>query len=72
MGLLNIRSLRNKTDYISEVLNELSLDILCLTETWLLESDLNVIKAALPRTYSIMSAPRPHDQSGGGVAIVYA
>ena len=72
MGLLNIRSLRNKIGYISELLNELSLNILCLTETWLLESDLNIIHAALPKTHSIISVPRLRNQSGGGVAIVYS
>lgn len=53
-------------------MNELNLDILCLTETWLLESDINVIRAALPETYAILSVSRPHDQSGGGVATVYS
>ena len=73
MGLLNARSMRNKIDYINEILNEFSLDILCLTETWLLESDLNLICAALPRTHSIISVPRPHgNHQGGGVAVVYS
>lgn len=73
LGLLNVRSLRNKMDHICEILDERNLDVLCLTETWLFESDLNIIQAALPKTHSIINVPRPRgDHPGGGVAVVYS
>ena len=72
MGLLNIRSMRNKVACVCEILGELYLDLLCLTETWLVESDLNTIQAALPTTHSIISVPRPGNKPGGGVAIIYS
>lgn len=74
IGLLNIRSLRNKVDYIVELLNEFNLDLLCLTETWLLGSDAGVIEAALPRTHELLQVPRPPNLGvrGGGVALVYS
>ena len=60
-------------DHINEILCEFNLDILCVTETWLFESDINIILAALPKTYSIISVPRSeNDHPGGGVAIIYS
>ena len=74
VGLLNIRSVRNKICYVAEILDEFSLDVLCLTETWLLASDVGVIGAALPKTYSLLHAPRPPGvwTRGGGVAVIYS
>jgi len=63
--------MRNKLPHITETLNEFSLDILCLTETWLIESDMNIIMAALPKSYSILHVPRKQG-TGGGVALVYS
>ena len=74
VGLLNIRSMRNKLLYIGELINEFRLDLLCLTETWLLESDISVIEASLPKTHSVLLVPRPLCMGGrgGGIAVVYS
>ena len=48
MGSFNTRSARNKLHHIAETLNEFDLDILCLTETWLFPSDIDIVRAALP------------------------
>ncbi len=72
IGLLNSRSVRNKMESICEILTQSSLDIFCLTETWMLESDIGVIDCALPRSHSIISVPRPNSRTGGGVAIIYS
>ena len=74
IGLLNVRSLRNKVHYVAELLREFNLDMLCLTETWLLESDADVVEAALPRTHELLQIPRPPGLGcrGGGVALVYS
>ena len=71
-GLLNIRSIRNKLCFIAETLTEHNLDILCLTETWLLSSDVAVVGAALPPSYSFHHVPRPMGVRGGGVGLVHS
>lgn len=58
MGLFNARSMRNKLTYIAETLREYNLDVLCITETWLLHSDIDVVRAALPNSYSLFHVPR--------------
>ena len=69
--MLNIRSLRNKIDHIVETLLEFGLDIFCLTETWLLPSDIGIVRAALPSSFSVFHAPRASER-GGGVAVIYS
>ena len=69
IGLLNTRSMRKKLLYISESLMEFDIDVLCLTETWLMESDHDLVKAELPNSYSMVQVPR--DSHGGGVAVIY-
>ena len=72
IALYNVRSIRNKLEYISESLIEFGIDIMCLTETWLVESDTNVVIAALPDCYSMLHVPRSGMGSrGGGVALIY-
>ena len=63
--------MRNKLDDVVEFLFEHDLDMFCITETWLLESDTDVVKAALPRSFTMLQIPRPDDGRGGGVAIIY-
>ena len=65
--------MRNKRETIAEILNEHELDILCITETWLVESDVDIIRASLPKTHAILQVPRSSTgQRGGGVAVVYS
>ena len=37
--LLNVRSLRNKGDFIIDYISEHDIDVMCLTETWLTAND---------------------------------
>ena len=69
-GLFNIRSLRNKVCFVAESLAEHNLDLLCITETWLLPSDVTVISAALPSSYSFHNVPRSTDARAGGVGFI--
>ena len=72
VALFNVRSIRNKLVYISESLIEFGISVLCLTETWLFESDTGVVTAALPDCYSVLHIPRSGEGSrGGGVALIY-
>ena len=68
---MNIRSMRYKTPYLLETLQEHHLDLLCITETWLLPSDVPVIEAALPDSYSFLHVPRS-GAMGGGVGLIYS
>ena len=63
--------MRGKLAFIAESLKEFDLDFLCLTETWLLQSDIDIIKAALPMTYSLLHVPRLSGR-GGGIALIYS
>ena len=67
-GLINIQSVRNKTYEINELITDESLDILCLTETWLNEFDSAVIKEMSPYTHSFLHLPR-NNRVGGGVGL---
>ena len=64
-GLFNIRSIRSKVCFAVESLAEHNLD-LCITESWLLPSDVTIIGAALPSSYSFHHVPRSTDTGGGG------
>ena len=72
LGLLNARSVRNKSLSIADLIIDRKLDILAITETWL-KGDItdNVIVGELvPSGYSILSVPRT-DRVGGGVALIF-
>ena len=72
IGLFNTQSVRNKLHHIAE--NEFDLDILCLTETWLFPSDIDIVRATLPKSHSIAHVPRTTTTGapGGGVALIYS
>ena len=57
--------------FVVESLVELNLD-LCITETWLLPSDVTIISAALPSSYSFHHVPRSTDARGGDVSLIYS
>ena len=61
-----VTGLRNKVYFVVESLAEHNLDLLCITETWLLPSDITVISAALPSSYFFYHVPRSTDARGGG------
>lgn len=74
VGLINIRSIRFKVDAINEFISEFNVSLLCVTETWMRDSDVAVVEAALPANYSILHCPRPPNirLRGGGVAIIHS
>ena len=70
-AILNCRSVCNKAITIHDYIIEKHLDFICLTETWLKDTD-NITKAELvPPGYSLVHKPRPGDRRGGGVGILY-
>jgi hypothetical protein len=57
-GLLNARSINNKTDSVIDFILEHKLDILSITETWLQSDDSFTTNHVTPSGYSIISSPR--------------
>ena len=74
-GLLNIQSVKQKTEVVRELIHEFSLDIFVLSETWLYSDDKGnrpIIKKMLPDTHTFHHVPRPQGDSSsayGGVGI---
>ena len=78
MGLINARSIINKSALIHDMINETRLDLIAVTETWVYEDSPDVHKreAAAPG-YSIVHAHRDlsaqggKKQHGGGLALIH-
>ena len=71
IGWLNAQSLRNKTDAVSELNGDRSLDVLALTETWHTDSDDVCLRLATPPGYAVADVARSPCRAGGGVAVIY-
>jgi hypothetical protein len=78
MGLINARSMANKSALIHDTISDNRLDILAVTETWVYEDSPDVHKReAAPPGYSIVHAHRSTaiggggKKFGGGVALIH-
>ena len=75
MGLLNVRSLNNKTDDVLELQRDNDLDILLLVETWH-DTDSVCMRRLRKKGFTISDRPRPRastpslSTNHGGVAIL--
>jgi exonuclease III len=71
LGLLNAQSLLRRTPLLHDLIADYSLDIVCLTETWLPHdaASTEVLDLA-PPGYSVLHEARPSGRRGGGVAVV--
>ena len=68
---VNSRFVVNKMALIHNAIDELRLDILAITETWIRADHLAAIKSDLaPPGFTVLHAHRPSDRNGGGVVIV--
>ena len=71
LGLVNARSVRNKTSVITDYVTENDLDLCLLTETWLTNLD-NVHRASLKTNcYDFCDFPRQSERKGGGTGIIF-
>src|SRR5271156_2499648 len=68
-GVLNARSVNNKTESVVDFVLEHKLDILCITGTWLQSEDRFTTNHITPSGYSMISSPRL-SRRGGGIALV--
>ena len=67
-GFVNIQSVVNKTLQIRDIINEETLDVLAIAETWLNEFDSAIIREMTPSTHLFLHVPR-EGRRGGGVGI---
>ena len=70
-AVVNARSAVQKAAVIHSVIEELQLDCLALTETWIKSSHPDTIKRDLaPPEFTVFHTHRPNDKVGGGVAFI--
>ena len=60
LGVFNTRSVCNKTDVFTEHLTEVNMDLVAITETWLItgDKDNKTIKDLSPADYKLVHVPR--------------
>ena len=68
--LINLRSINNKVYHLTELLIEKSIDICCMTETWLRSANEPSVALLRQEGYDVISIPRT-TKRGGGVAFLY-
>ncbi|XP_063334985.1 uncharacterized protein LOC134631021 isoform X1 [Pelmatolapia mariae] len=69
-GLVNARSVSNKTFILKEYFLSHYLDFLCLTETWITAGDSSAFAELLPSDCCYFNVPRRSGR-GGGVATIF-
>ena len=73
LGVMNVRSGRNKLDYVFDNIFVNDLDIVALTETWLSNEENNnthVITECSNHGYTLHHVPRNSGSTGGGVGVL--
>lgn len=70
MGLINVRSLVNKTFILHDLFTSKDLDFIFLTETWVKEGDSSPFSELIPHDYTFYNCPRKTGR-GGGLAAVF-
>ena len=73
LGMMNVRSVRNKLDYVFDHIFNNDLDIVALTETWLSNEDNNnthVIMECSNHGYTLHHVPRNSGSTGVGVGVL--
>ena len=68
--LWNVRSINNKTDYVMQYLIDSDIDIACITETWLTDTENHTTFRLKSYGYQIVHKHRLNGK-GGGVGFIY-
>ena len=70
LSLLNIRSVRQKTSAVIDIVNDFQLDMFAITETWLQQNGDGVLLTELtPHDFQFLHMPRA--SRGGGVGFLF-
>ena len=69
-GVLNSRSICNKSSLLSDHVTENKLDLMIITETWLRENDQVIINELTPDGYKFNHVAR-QGHRGGGIGVLY-
>ena len=69
LACFNVRSICNKTSGVLELIKDRSVDICCVTETWLRLNDAAKFAEIHDFGFDLFSAPRRG--KGGGVAFIF-
>ena len=70
IAIQNVRSVKNKTNFLRDYIIDKKLNIFGITESWLQDNDGHIIGDLLPDGYSFHNRPRC-DGKGGGVLLVF-
>lgn len=70
LGCINACSINNKTTIIKSLIDDHSLDILAITETWQDDASSQAIRRVTPAGFTTLSVPRPTPKCAGGVAFI--
>lgn len=68
--LLNAQSLKNKSAFFVDYVNDEKLNIVSLTKTWLTNDDITVRALSSPVGYKLLDHPRS-SRRGGGTALLF-
>ena len=76
LSLINLRSINNKSALVCDLINDNSIDIFVITETWHTLSTDFALRSAAPTGYSVLDVPRPIQHGNirvnhGGLAVFH-
>ena len=70
LGLLNARSVKNKTAFLLDYIRNCSADLYAIPETWLTDKDASVKAEFCPAGYNFIDHPRA-GYRGGGTGLIF-
>ena len=71
---VNVRSIRNKADFLHEIMVRECLDIILISESWLknnMEDNIWLQSQSFTKEYDHQSIPRPGKRKGGGLLLLW-
>ena len=70
-GLMNARSLRNKSLFVHNYVDDGSLDIVALTKTWLTDEDTTYVSELCRDNFTLVHQPRGGARSGWDIGVLF-
>ena len=69
-GLVNARSLRNKSLFVRNYVDNCSVDIVALTETWLTDENTTSVSELCRDNFTLIHQPCGDARRGGGIGVL--